>query len=265
MKAQYSPVAPVHLLEQMFYKEHDTNQAHRYVGNYLLFLAHDVLAHPNDYHRLAYDIDHGYGNVSFYIMDNSVVELGTPINIKDVIKAADIVRASCIMTPDVLGSFPRTQEVVEKARVQLMESTYHLMRVPQGATPSELMQCVNWLRDALPIDFTRGEPEYWGIPRWVANEHGSREPIIQYINHINPDALIHLLGMSHSFEDDIACTKLPGVMGIDSANPLVFGQYRWLLGQDAYVHMDRGDYWKCTKLNGYMLHNLRFMHDACGN
>ncbi len=260
MKARYSPIAPVHLLEQLFFAEAESDFSHRYVGNYLLFLAHDVLAKEDDYHHLAYDINHGYGSESFYIMDNSVVELGVAMNLEDVITAADIVGAECIMTPDSLGSFPQTRIAIKQVLPQLLDSPYPLMRVPQGASPEELIACVDWLWETIPAS---AYPEYWGVPRWIANQHGTRRPIIQYINKVCPDAQIHLLGMSNNYLDDIVCTTLHNVMGIDSANPLVLGYHERLLGHMwLYSHLDRGNYWECAQLNEHMLHNARYMHDA---
>ena len=76
---------------------------------------------------------------------------------------------------------------------------------------------------------------------------------------------IHLLGMSNNFVDDMACTSMPNVMGIDSANPMVMG-YQGISIWDrvGIEHLPRGDYWECVTLNKCMEDNVDWMNDNCG-
>jgi len=252
MQTRYSPIAPIHLLEELFSKG--------ILGNYLLLLAHDVLAHPQRYASLM-DAMRDSNEHSMVIMDNSVVELGVAMSLRDVIKAADITSANCIMTPDVLGNFSRTQAVVEKWKTTLIECHYPLMRVPQGSSIEDLLRCVEWLRFTLPIDENLGDPELWGIPRWITNKLGSRKSLVEFIGRTSDveNVGIHLLGMSQNFADDMVCANMPNVMGIDSANPLVAGLADLDFSLDKPKHLDRGDYWNTPKLTPMMISNVEYV------
>ncbi len=256
--ARYSPIAPLPLLEQLHKKE--------ILGNYLLLLAHDVLEYPRGYIDLMDHInvmEDFYPKERFIIMDNSVVELYHPLPVDKVIEAANLVEATCIMTPDALGDFQLTQKLVMEHVSLLRNCDFPLMKVPQGSNAAELVQCVDWLRDYL--ETPNGDSDYWGIPRWIANQEGSRIPIIQYINAKCKDPKINLLGMSAYLSDDLRCTKLPGVMGIDSANPLVLGGAGVELSTtSAYVHMHRGNYWQCTHLDAQVIRNVEYIHEHVG-
>lgn len=260
---RYSPVAPIRVLEDLAYEE--VQQDKRYLGDYLLLLAHEVLDNKAAYRTLVGDVRHRHSTGAFIMMDNSVVELGKPMSVEEVIAAADVVLADVIMTPDVLGSFSRTQRVVEREAEQLLNSHYQLMRIPQGASNAELIECVDWLRTYIPTMPTHeGEEgvEYWGIPRWITNQLGSRGPLIQYIcMTAETEPRIHLLGMSKNIQDDLYCVRQPGVMGIDSANPLVNGYLGHTMRKDQSRHWERGDFWECTGANEIMINNVGLMHE----
>ncbi len=261
-KARYSPIAPIALLHELAEEEIRTDEA--YLGSYLLLLTHDVLANQASYATLAGDVRHRYGDSAFIMMDNSVVELGSPMHISSVLEAADVVAANCIMTPDVLGSFSRTQAIINRDISILRHCDYPLMRIPQGSSMQELILCVDWLRETLPA--APWEQEYWGIPRWVANQLGSRERLCKYILMTGDNnTKVHLLGMSKNVYDDLHCSSIPGVMGIDSANPLVCGHNGYVLDRSKYRHLDRGDFWERTELNERIKTNVRLMHGWVGN
>ena len=254
MKARYSPIAPIHLLQQL-YREGA-------LGDYLLFLAHDVLAHPEEYETLV-AVLRDEDKEPFIIMDNSVVELGHPMVADDVIEAACVIEASCIMTPDVLGNFEKTQTLVLQDRQELMHSGFPLMRVPQGSTIDEIKQCIEWLSDRIPPHFAH--ENYWAVPRWVTNNFGTRIEIIQYILATQADPKIHLLGMSKNVADDLDCTTIAHVMGIDSANPLVMGQAGLHMSDEhTYAHWDRGSFWAHKLLTTAAIDNVRYMHQHVG-
>jgi len=252
---RYSPVAPLPLLRQL--QERDL------LGNYLLFLAHDVLEHPQEYSDLVANLgndEHAYPKDKFIIMDNGVIELGTPLSAPEIQDAAHIVYADTPIMPDFLGSFEETQKRVIVASTNIDSSW---MRVPQGSNLREVVSCIDWLHSYLPV--ADGEPEYWGVPRWITNQMGSRIPIVQYINHICANPKIHLLGMSTNMQDDLRCCTLPDVIGIDSANPLTLGiaGINITVGH-SYGHPERGNYWDATKLWDQSANNVAWMHDAVG-
>ena len=247
--AKYSPIAPLPLLLEL--------QANKALGSYLLLLAHDVLANPSGYIELV-DNMHREVIVPHIIMDNGVVELGEALNLVEVIEAANLVEATSVVMPDVLGDFVATQKRVMEQIQVMRNSEIPVMKVPQGSNNTELVQCVDWLTEYFPV--SEGIPDYWGIPRWIANDMGSRIPLIQYINAKCTDPKIHLLGMSKWPFDDMRCTKLPGVMGIDSANPIVLGLAGVSMSKGPITHMERGNYWECTELHSEAQANVEWMH-----
>lgn len=254
MPVKYSPIAPLTLLEQMHDKE--------ILGNYLLLLAHEVLEFPRGYIDLVDSLENTGENPRFIIMDNGVVELGKALPVLKVIDAANLVEADCIITPDSLGAFRATQKLVIEQSAELRNSGFPLMKVPQGDNLPELIQCADWLRDYLQAP--NGDPDYWGIPRWIANELGSRVPMTHYLGMRTPNVQIHLLGMSKHLNDDLYCTTMPGVTGIDSANPLVLGLCGGSMSSPIYGHMERGNYWQCRELHSLARDNVEWMHANVG-
>lgn len=248
---RFSPIGPVKVLRKLL-------EGHA-LGNYLLVLAHDVINHEADYVFL---MDETMGTTNrvddFVIMDNGVIELGKAMAFQAVIEAADIVQADCIIMPDVVGDFHGTRHAVKVEYGHIEDCDYDIMKVPQGKTPKELVECVEWLIEAIPD----GIQDYWGIPRWVANNHGSRGDIIDYINTVCSNAQIHLLGMSDNFKDDIECAKKYHVMGIDSANPIILGLMNNYMGVNKYHHPKRGNYWEAEDINYNVLRNIAHVRHA---
>jgi len=264
--ARYSPIAPIAILEQLL--DHQKDKGKRVLGNYLLLLAHDVLEHNYDYARLVGEVRrNAEGKESFIIMDNSAIEnTGGALDFPTVLDAAQIVGADVIMMPDVVGNFPLTQDLILKEFYHLRACKYPLMKVPQGTTLTEVFECVQWLLTTFP-PACLDEPVYWGIPRILTNnpEIGSRAPVIEFINLLPGNHQIHLLGMSHNLADDLWCTTKIGVMGIDSANPIVMGVagLRVCIGDDnGWVHLSRGNLWESHTLHALSIENVEFMHEA---
>ena len=256
---RYSPIAPITLLEQMH--EREIINTDYILGNYLLLLAHDVLEHKDRYGNLVDSIRRYYHEAddTFIIMDNSLVELGAAMPAEKVIEAAQVVEANCIMTPDALGGFEATKALVAEQHSELLTSGFSLMKVPQGEGYVELIECVGCLDEVLS---TSEHKSYWGIPRWIASNIGSRKTLVYYIDEYftSPIRNVHLLGMSNDFGDDMASLALRNVMGIDSANPMVAGINEASFTDGPSHHFPRGDYWTHTKLRPLSLKNVGFMH-----
>ncbi|MHA2068425.1 MAG: hypothetical protein ACXABY_29020 [Candidatus Thorarchaeota archaeon] len=248
---KYSPIAPLPLLHEL--------QSFGLLSPYLLLLAHDILKHPKGYDKLLDKMSLEYDGEVFIIVDNGVIENGAPCSKEDLIEAAHIVQATCIIAPDVLGQFHETKKlVIEQA--DFLRQHYPLMYVPQGSSYKELQDCINWYIEKFPA------AEFWGVPRWIANHIGSRKPIVEYIaGCASIEAKIHLLGMSENLHDDMKCILLPNVIGIDSANPVVTGQAGIQMQDPAYGHLKRGSYWEDTSLRDESLENVAWMHDVCSH
>lgn len=250
---QYSPIAPVHILQQL----HDRNK----LGNYLLLLAHDVLEYPLQYSNLLFDVRSAHeADSTFIILDNGVIERGAPLRVDDLLEAASLVDPSCVVAPDVVGDFPATQKLI-MTEGHLIARDYPIMFIPQGKTIDEIQNCIDWIAASFHGETLR--QGFWGVPRWVTNKLGSRRKIIQYLTDSFSPCRIHLLGMSKNLRDDFTCLHSPYVMGIDSANPLVLGRAEIQMDHFMqYEHLEREDYWKCSRLIGDMEFNVEWMHEA---
>lgn len=212
------------------------------LGGYHLLLAHDVLADPNGYkevYRPYMD-----GTPMNIIMDNSLIELGYPMEMKDVLEAARVVGAKQIVLPDELGEMQFTLKAVWDA----MDKWYTLplsetagitpIGVVQGKTLTECTTCLQEFRN-LGINIS--------IPRVLYKYLGSRAEIAVIAHMKFGFQNIHLLGFSENILDDIACTRLPGVAGIDSAVP-IRAAYKHMTMEPLSEYFDRdvgprGNYW----------------------
>ena len=253
--ARYSPIGPIAVLQQL--------QNSGSLGNYLLLLAHDVIEHTEAYRNL---VSHARAlGPLFIIMDNSVVELGQAVHPHDLLAAAEVVEADCIVLPDVIGDFHATRDLIIRDLHWYAESKFPFMKVPQGQSHEDIFQCIDWMHQSLQINIIP-QADYWAAPRWVANLLGSRSQVINYISRITGDNCnIHLLGMSQHIADDIACAYKPDVMGIDSANPLVFGQAGKRMDRDVWIHMDRGGYWDDTHIRSEAHTNIQYIRSQIGD
>jgi hypothetical protein len=242
----YSPIAPVRLLRELHYK--------RLLSNYLLLLAHDVNNHPEEYVKLLSDMDDAFGARLFVILDNGVIENGSPVSLDDLLRAANTVQASVVVAPDVIGDLAETKRLVAEQADKIYQR-YPIMLIPQGETFDEVYECINWMSHNV-----KGVNTYWGVPRWMANKFGTRRDIIKAIAAFDSRTRIHLLGMSENQRDDLECALHPQVMGMDSANPLVLGWNGKSMRDGG--HMDRKDYWERATLNPQMCANVKWVHDA---
>ncbi len=251
MTCRYSPIAPITILQEL--------QREEVLENYLLFLAHDVLANEADYVFLMDEMYTPENIPDMVIIDNGVIELGTPLSFSNVIEAANIVMATCVIMPDVIGDFSGTQEAVAAEMGAIRNCDYPIMKVPQGKNHAEVIQCIEWLMSYMP---ERSNQDYWGIPRWLSNKLGSRAPYIEYINRVHAAPKIHLLGMSDDWGDDQYCAQLPNVIGIDSANPIVLALNGHCMIHHGYGHLPRGNYWQETEINDHVIGNIKYVRDT---
>ena len=255
MPCRYSPVGPIQILECL--------QAEGVLGNYLLLVAHDVLADDMGY-SLLLDNMHDPGDADeFIIMDNGVIELGEAMPFGDVLNAAEIALPDCIVMPDILGEFAATRNLVEASMHMIVASPVPLMMVPQGQDLSGVVRCIDWLAEEIQPLWP--DKNYWGIPRWIANKCRTRAPVIDYINRLgmDPAPKIHLLGMFDDWEDDLLCSIMLNVIGIDSANPIVRGLRGQQMATLPPVHVPRGNYWETeTAINGCVLENIAYVREA---
>lgn len=216
--SDFAPVCPIHIMSGL--------AKAGLMGKYHLPLAHDVLYHENGYRQL-FDVNTKTGSeLDHVILDNSVIELGTAVDIKVIGKAAEIVKATVIVLPDVLLDCGATIYNCRKALEEwprvldktLGDGIYTFMVVPQGNTIEEWIHCAEAFADDTRIG-------WWGIPRnFNIKGLGSRKlavDIIQTLDRTHDnDRNVHLLGFSDNVLDDILSAQHPYVTGIDSAVPI---------------------------------------------
>lgn len=228
--AKFAPVAPIQVVRDL---------SPSACGDYHLLLAHDVAEHAKEYRQFF-----GLHRNMTIIMDNSVIELGGAVDLKVVKAACTAVDSTTVVLPDVLLDSKATVEsclaALEVWPAQFAELFGHrtdrgFMIVPQGRSLAEFAWCAEQFASNPNINF-------WGVPRNLVKEIGSRARAIDIVSCINPNRRIHMLGFSDNVCDDIICAKDRRVEGIDSAVPLRAGS----LGIEFCFNTDmppRGNWW----------------------
>jgi hypothetical protein len=220
--ARFAPVVPIHIARELQKGPKD------YLGRYHLLLAHDILEKPDEYREIYGKVRKAYKD-SFIILDNSIVELGTAMGLEDLLEAANIVEPNCIVIPDKMGDGAETREMAcvfarkycqhFQDKQQFSDEMPALLGVLQGSNVDDCMETAAVMY-SLPM------VEYISVPRIVANQQGSRMPVLLELIHRYTYKLfhgIHLLGFSDNILDDVCCTRVPIVSGIDSAVPIRAG------------------------------------------
>ena len=243
-RSKFAPVAPIHI-----YKELQVTSEEAF-GDYFLLLAHDVVKHPKEYREVFYD--KGYT----IIMDNSVIELGTAVDIEMLTKACNIVGADVLAIPDVLqdglATVEATFKFMDEWRCQvdgIYEYIPDLMFIPQGSSPADYEACITTAK-------TCGlKPEWIGIARNLTTRvYPSRDSAVAFCKETFPDAKIHLLGFSENTADDLLVALRDDVEGIDSAVPL---RIDVPLQDPIQAIGPRGDWWENAKMSTQVIANLK--------
>lgn len=246
--AKFAPVCPPRVLRQL----EPANS-----GDYHLLLAHDVAANAGEYKTWF-----GRHRNMTVIMDNSVIELGKAVNLKMIKAACDAVDVTTIVLPDVLLDGKATVDSCSRALETWPEefrdyigrtngyphseqSRRGFMYVPQGKTRAEWASSAQALADHPNINF-------WGIPRNIVANMGSRQFAIELAYALNPARRIHLLGFSDDIVDDVYCSRDRRVEGIDSAVPMrIKGPIQFDSDPGP-----RGDWWDTVEFDPIMDHNI---------
>lgn len=222
---QFAPVIPIEIASQL---------PEEVLGGYHLLLAHDVLERPDDYKNI-------YADKGWTIMmDNSLVELGYPLSMRETLDAAKVVGAQYIILPDVMGDYEGTVAATNEALTEWYNlsqedrSNVQLLYVIQGKHYGEHMSCV--------LQFTHREDIAGAcVPRIIADTCGTRKHVVELATKCSR---VHLLGFSENLWDDVACARMPRVNGIDSAVPIRLGmQGRTLSFDQPKDAGKRGDFW----------------------
>lgn len=204
---QYAPIAPIDCLLKL--------QAAGFLGNYLVLLAHEVVAEVEKYEKLIREFS---GTI---MMDNSLIELGEPVDVETMMAAIEITGADYAVLPDKLLKMEETIEASTTALRQWQEiglGTQHVI-VAQGVSVDECVFCVQQIIDEMP----ERDPFVISVPRALVEILGTRLEVIKALQKNFNNVPIHLLGFSCNYFDDIRCARYEGIMGIDSATPIRLG------------------------------------------
>lgn len=242
---KFAPVVPPRLATLL--RNAEEERKFPILGDYHLLLAHDVANEENE-ETYAGAYGKGYEDVDFVIMDNSMVELGMPVSRETMKQALTVVRSDCLVLPDVRFDMEATLLMSAQAAnewrdcaVLVKNPNKPFMAVPQGNTFEEYATCARQLAELEGVG-------YFGIPRSVYDKLRTREPLVRFlhslsINRITMDPNIHLLGFTPHLKDDLLCSRMQGVMGIDSAVPARMGQAGILMSPHQGDPGPRGDWW----------------------
>lgn len=230
--AKFAPVVPIGLAQWL--------KKEGVLGDYHLLLAHDVLAHPKKYAEVYSDIAEKGGTV---IMDNSLIELGEAMPMDRLSDACHIVNATHLVMPDKLLDRKATYNMTVEAFDECLEALPMIepILVIQG---QDVHDCVYLFDSYLRLLGGVRKNGTFSVPRAVGNAVGSRRKLCAFVNEYN--GAIHLLGFSNNLLDDVACARMPGVIGIDSTEPI-----RLALQKGFQMSLDwpanpgpRSDYWE---------------------
>jgi hypothetical protein len=214
--AKFAPIASLAMMKSLDEKD--------LLGDYHLLLAHKILEDPQGWGSFFQRRLTERGE-DFIIMDNSLIELGRPLSVQEVVNAAVHVAADCIVLPDKLTDMSQTFEMSKAAMQEytaVCRDWFDFLGVVQGKTEDEYMKCAEGLVGL--------GCHYLSIPRVTKEVLGSRVFITErIISEFGKD--IHLLGFSDDLIDDLATANMfskresfpVGVIGIDSSEPLRMG------------------------------------------
>lgn len=244
--AKFAPVCPTPIL-----------QGFAVAGtfpDYHLVLAHDIVKHSDAYEAMFKN----RSRMVTVILDNSVIELGNAVDIGMIVEAASIVRPDTTVLPDVLLDSEATVKNCKEAldvwaqRFDDAALDEDFMYVPQGRTLTEFADCAEALAEDPRINF-------WGVPRnAVATEIGTRKDLPTLLYGLNVSRMIHLLGFSDNFADDIISAQNPFVLGIDSAVPIRAVTQGVAQSFRSFNNMPkRGDWFETAQFQPEMIDALR--------
>jgi hypothetical protein len=246
--AQYCAVAPLQILSAMARRD--------VLPRSQLLLAHDIVKPEHkDGYRLLFDgkyfLEQNKTNYGLYpysrelvILDNSVVELGKPVEFDMIREATSIVKPDCIVLPDAYLDTDQTiancQEAIGPWNQGLKEFYDYrgvpFMYLPQGKTKADFLR-------AAEAFATHPQIAWWGVPRNIVEYHGSRRWAIEMLHAMNPKRQIHMFGFSDDLVDDAICAQIPYVRSIDSAVPMRCAYNRLVFNLSVKMP-PRGDWWE---------------------
>lgn len=136
----------------------------------------------------------------YKILDNSLIEIGGALSMRDVLNAAELIEADEVVLPDVFMDGEATIESTTDALEEYVEDLkqYKTMAVVHGKTEDE------WLRTFLYFS-ERSDVDVLGIPKVMHEQffvdwRPGRPSLLSKVIDLT-DKDIHLLGLWNSFDE----------------------------------------------------------------
>lgn len=167
----------------------------QYEQRYEMYLAPEVLKHPERYKEIA------QGRDSYKILDNGCYELGSSLPMEQILEAARIINANEIILPDTMGDAEETIKATLEALKTLHKIfgirsiPYKLMAVIQGSKPSDYGFCAEVYK-SYPEITTLGIPKNFCKdyhPEYI--RPASRSCCAMELKETYPTKEIHMLGV----------------------------------------------------------------------
>lgn len=241
---KFAPVAPFHIYQQFL--------VNGYVPEQVLLLAHDVVAHADDYKETFMDPRWDNTNI---IMDNSVVETGKAADLGMVQEAVRIVDADVIALPDVMGSAKDNLALLgeswDKWRWAFRDK--ELMALLQGSDIQDWFLNLETVAHKYQTPWIGVTRRTEGLKDPHTGKVYNRMHLVDFASRLIPNAKIHLFGFSDSLWEDLFIAGHSSVQSIDSAVPLRM-KTDYPLSEKIGP---RGDWWETAKFDPKMIDNCR--------
>jgi hypothetical protein len=148
----------------------------------------------------------------YKILDNSLIELGSAVNMQRILRAAEEVGANEIILPDVFRNGEATLREVFGSMNDIASwghlGKYKLMAVCQGKDEEEFARTFEILSQQPSIDVI-------GIPKVCAKMHPAGRPHFEYLWEDCPKT-IHLLGLWYSWTELEAYEHPEDIRSVDT-------------------------------------------------
>lgn len=160
----------------------------------------------------------------YVILDNSLIEMGSAMDMEKVLEAAQRIKPNEVVLPDVFKEGKATLEAIDRCLMSYGKelAKYKTMAVAQGHNYGQWLECHNEL-------ITYDEINVIGIPKVTSTfkDVGGRYGLCANLgmNQLNsPDKAYHLLGVwDNPFPEIYGISAYSWVRGVDTVLPVLMG------------------------------------------
>jgi len=211
----------------------------------------------------------------FIIMDNSVIELGKPVALEQLVAAATSIGAKEIVLPDQLQDIAGTLKIVNdalqhwKLKEWQQNTGGSIMVVPQGRSLYEFQSCFaqfvempNWTTLGVPRSLNQMKDDHKhnriSFLNWLQGQFTPEKPWFA----------VHLLGLSDNVTELLSCREFPWIRGVDTKLPIRAGIHYVGFDKDKGLLISKNSLPKLDLLQAsydpqpaITLHNIRVTFD----